>query len=91
MTDVGGEQLRVEDERRAGDEVVSIVDPGIRPPVRACKRSGGTRYGLVDRHPHDRGQELLERAQLVAARAGQKLQAEDLARREDLTTVDQAS
>lgn len=75
---MGGPQLRVEDERGRGNQVVRIVDLAVGAPVLARQRAGRSREALVHGNPRRR-EELLERFQFVVSNPREELEADDLA------------
>jgi len=86
---VGRQQLRVEDERGRGNQVVRVVDPAVGTPVLARQRAGRSRDALVHGDPRERREELLERFELVVSHARDELEADNLAGDDGLLLVDE--
>lgn len=79
VPDVGGEDFGPEYQSRIRDEVVDVVDALVSAPMLERQRSRGSRHILVDRHPLDRGAELLKLVHFVVAHAGKQFKSNDFA------------
>jgi hypothetical protein len=88
---VGGEQIRLEQERSGGDQAVGVVDAAMGSAVALGKECGSLRYLLSDWNPRDRREELLQRFDLVPSHARQQLEAHYLAGEERFFGVDQVA
>jgi hypothetical protein len=88
MPDIHREQISVKDQRGRGNEVVSVDESAVRPPVLPCQRAGGVHDVLIDRNPGDCRAEELHAVQFSIAGSGQQFEANDLAGNEWLVIVD---
>ena len=80
MADVRGEKIGVGDDRGRRDQVVDVVDSAERGAVAPGEQARYSRDVGVHRKPVERREEGLERVELVVARSGEELEADELAR-----------